>query len=90
MPYEQRDLAQRCNENLRRLTELVALLVLALPAAAVAEERLYVGNTDSGSLSVISVPRLTMASNIRVGLFIPGAVCAPAGHPAGTRCRAQQ
>jgi YVTN family beta-propeller protein len=51
------------------MTGLVALLVLALPTAARAEERLYVGNTDSGNLSVISVPRLEVVDTIEIGLY---------------------
>jgi YVTN family beta-propeller protein len=34
-----------------------------------AEERVYVGNTDSGDLSVISVPRLEVVSTITIGTY---------------------
>jgi len=34
-----------------------------------AEERVYVGNTDSGDLSVISVPRLEVVGTIKIGTY---------------------
>ena len=55
--------------RLRLAALLVALTALARPGAAPAEERLYVGNTDSGSLSVISVPRLEVVDTIEIGLY---------------------
>jgi YVTN family beta-propeller protein len=48
----------------------VLLFISLLIAPAVrAEERVYVGNTDSGDLSVISVPKLEVIRTIKVGTF---------------------
>src|SRR5262249_55913752 len=58
----------------RRLCIIVAFLPilvgwLACSRALRAEERVYVGNTDSGDLSVISVPRLEVVGTIKIGQY---------------------
>jgi YVTN family beta-propeller protein len=47
----------------------VAFGVLVGPQAVFAEERVYVGNTDSGDLSIISVPRLEVVGTVKVGVY---------------------
>jgi YVTN family beta-propeller protein len=47
----------------------VILAGFALARPAFGEERVYVGNTDSGTLSVISVPRLDVVGTVEIGVF---------------------
>jgi YVTN family beta-propeller protein len=47
----------------------VVLGAPVLPPPVRGEERLYVGNTDSGTLSVISVPRLEVVATVEIGLY---------------------
>ena len=59
---------------LSRICSPFTLLVLicggfACPGRLRAEERVYVGNTDSGDLSVISVPRLEVVGTIKIGIY---------------------
>jgi YVTN family beta-propeller protein len=57
------------------LWRTLALLALAYsgiarPSPLRADERVYVGNTDSGDLSVISVPNLEVVRTIKIGTYI--------------------
>jgi YVTN family beta-propeller protein len=49
------------------LAVLLGWFVQARPLGA--EERVYVGNTDSGDLSVISVPRLEVIATVKIGTY---------------------
>src|SRR5262249_14474189 len=54
----------------RNRTVLLVLLSLTAHTGTLrAEERVYVGNTDSGDLSVISVPRLEVVGTIKIGTY---------------------
>src|SRR6516164_5284458 len=69
---------QACRTSLavvsRRVCIAIAFLALILTwltcsSPLSAEERVYVENTDSGDLSVISVPRLEVISTIKIGTY---------------------
>ena len=49
---------------------LIAVLLAAAVAAAASGEFLYLENTDSGDISVISIPQHEVVSTIRIGTFL--------------------
>jgi YVTN family beta-propeller protein len=64
---------------LTRLTAVAFLLVILWGSTVSAEERVYVGNTDSGDLSVISVPRLEVVATVKIGTYPDDVIAAHDG-----------
>ncbi len=52
-----------------RVVLAAAAITLTISGKVSAEERVYVGNTDSGDLSVISVPRLEVVGTVKIGKY---------------------